>query len=39
MSKIRLTIFILLSVAILASLIWGLHLGHPQDIQMEASTL
>ena len=39
MSKIRLTIFILLSALILASLVWGIHIGHPQDIQMEASTL
>jgi hypothetical protein len=39
MSKIRLTIFVLLSVVILASLIWGIHIGHPQDIRMEASTL
>jgi len=39
MSKIRLTIFVLLSVVLLASLIWGIHLGHPQDIQVEASTL
>jgi hypothetical protein len=39
MSKIRLAIFILLSVVVLASLIWGIHIGHPQDIQMEASTL
>jgi len=39
MSKIRLTIFILLSALVLVSLVWGIYQGHPQDIQMEASTL
>lgn len=39
MNRARLAFFLLLSLAIVASLVWGIYQGHPQDIRMEASTL
>jgi hypothetical protein len=39
MSKPKLIFFILLTLAIAASLVWGILEGHPQDIRMEASSL
>jgi len=39
MNKVRLAFFLLLSLAIIAALVWGIYQGHPQDMRMEASTL